>query len=53
MTEQIKNFFDWLAYILAGGALFKIIPAVAGVFSIVWLGWQMYDRIKYGPKHKD
>jgi hypothetical protein len=26
------------------------LPSIAAAFSIVWIGMQIYDRVKNGPK---
>lgn len=52
MSEQGKTFMDWIAYSLAGATIVKVLPAVAAAFSIVWIGVQLYDRIKHGPRNK-
>jgi glycerol-3-phosphate acyltransferase PlsY len=54
MSEFFKHFLDGLAVGTALGALFKFLPAIASLFSIVWLGMQMYDWIqKKRNKHGD
>lgn len=29
---------------------FKLLPAVAGLLAVVYYGFVIYDRIKYGPE---
>jgi hypothetical protein len=39
------------------GAAINLIPAAAGLLAVVYYGFLIYDRIKYGPQlfhiHKD
>lgn len=58
MSDHLKHLIDWTAvwaglFAFANG-LIQILPMVisgtAGVLSIVWLGWQMYDRWRFGPR---
>lgn len=46
MTDTHKHILDWLSYGVTAGAIFKLIPAIAGLMSIIWIGWQMYDKFK-------
>lgn len=39
----IKTYIDWTAVGVAVGVFADIIPVIAGVFSIFWLGTQLYD----------
>lgn len=39
----IKTYIDWTAFGVAVGVFTEIIPVIAGVFSICWLGTQLYD----------
>lgn len=32
------------------GSAFNFIPAIAGVLAVVYYGFLIYDRIKYGPQ---
>lgn len=44
MSESIKLWLDALAISTAVAVFAKIVPVVAGLFSIAWLGTQLYDR---------
>ena len=33
-------------------AFINALPSFAAVLSIIWLVWQMVDRIRYGPRVK-
>jgi hypothetical protein len=52
MNETSKTFLDWIAYSVAGATFFKLLPAIASAFSIVWIGVQLWDRF-YGKNKKD
>lgn len=43
MWDTIKHWLDWLAISVGAAVFAKWIPAIAGVFSIAWLGTQLYD----------
>ncbi len=45
-SDGMNTFLDWVAYSVAAASIFKLIPAVAGLMSIIWLGMQMYAWIK-------
>jgi len=49
--DQVKAVIDW---IIAPGAvvasLLGWLPPIAAGLSIIWVGIQIYDRWKYGPK---
>lgn len=32
------------------GSAFNFIPAIAGMLAVVYYGFLIYDRIKYGPQ---
>jgi hypothetical protein len=50
MTEKVKLLMDWSAVSVAFSTLAGWLPVIASLFSIVWLGFLIYDRIRYGPK---
>lgn len=52
LPDNLRITLDVTAVTATIGALLGLLPAIAAAMSIVWLGWQMYDRIKYGPRHK-
>jgi Na+-transporting NADH:ubiquinone oxidoreductase subunit NqrD len=53
ISEPIKAFLDWCACGAGVGVAIGLLPHLAGLFSIVWLGLQIYDRIRYGYKRID
>lgn len=52
MNNSSKTFLDWIAYSVTGAAIIKILPAVAALFSIIWIGVQLFDRF-FGKSKKD
>ena len=48
----LKAILDVLSYITAVSVLSGVLPPIAATMSIVWIGVQLYDRVKYGPKQK-
>lgn len=50
IPEPIKVIADVTSASVALVALVNALPSIAAGLSIIWLGWQMYDRWKYGPK---
>ena len=51
-AETIKHTLDATAAFVAVGALADFLPPIAALFSIIWLSFQIYDRLKYGPRRK-
>ncbi|MDP3909041.1 MAG: hypothetical protein Q8Q14_01500 [Gemmatimonadales bacterium] len=52
MSDYIKTWIDWAAVGTAITTVAGWLPPLAALFSIAWLGWQMYDRLRYGPRRK-
>ena len=50
ISETVKTILDWAAVGTTIAAIATWIPPLAGVFSIAWLGTQLYD---YWIKKKD
>lgn len=50
IPEPIKVIADVTSASVALVALVNALPSIAAGLSIIWLGWQMWDRWKYGPK---
>jgi hypothetical protein len=50
MFERIKPAIDWSAIGVAVSAFAGWLPSFAALFSIIWLGILIVDRIRYGPK---
>jgi hypothetical protein len=44
MSEGFKHFLDWFAMSTGFAVALKLIPAVAGIFSILWLGTCLYKE---------
>jgi hypothetical protein len=51
--EKLKLAMDALAGVLTVGSIMQILPPLAAIFSIIWLSFQIYDRLKYGPRRRD
>lgn len=49
-SQTLKHILDFLAVGVTGGALVGFLPPFAAFLSIVWLSFQIYDRITYGPR---
>ena len=58
---MIKSFLDWSAVAASAGALIKVLPAIAAVWTIAWLsiriwesktvqGWLKRDKKPQGGK---
>lgn len=50
MNDHSKHIIDWIAVGAAFSAVAGWLPPIAALMSIIWLGIQMYDRWKRGPK---
>jgi hypothetical protein len=50
LPEPLKTVGDFASYGAIAATLIGWLPNIAAALSILWLFWQMYDRIKYGPK---
>lgn len=44
------NIGDALALSLVAGAIAKILPSLAALLAIIYYGFVIFDRIKYGPE---
>ena len=49
-SQTLRHILDVLAAGVAGGALVGLLPPMAAFLSIVWLSFQIYDRLIYGPR---
>jgi hypothetical protein len=43
LIEPIKSYLNWAAVGVAAGVFVDVVPVIAGVFSIAWLGTQLWD----------
>lgn len=34
------------------GSAMQLLPALAGLLAVVWYGFALYDRIRYGPENR-
>jgi hypothetical protein len=50
MFEKVKLVIDWSAVGVAISTIAGWLPALASLFSVIWLGFLIYDRLRYGPK---
>jgi hypothetical protein len=50
MFDKFRIVIDWSAVGVALSAMAGWLPAIASLFSIIWFGFLIYDRIRYGPK---
>lgn len=50
IPEPAKTVGDLASYGAIAATLIGWLPNIAAALSILWLLWQMIDRIKYGPK---
>jgi len=50
IPEPAKTVTDAASYGAIVMTLIGWLPNIAALLSILWLLWQMYDRVKYGPK---
>ena len=46
VSEHTKHFLDGLSGVAVLGTIVQILPAIAALFSIVWYGIRIYDRLK-------
>jgi hypothetical protein len=44
MSDGFKSFVDWLATGIGLAVFAKLIPMIAGIFSILWLGTCLYKE---------
>ncbi len=44
------NLIDVAAFGILMGAAYKIIPSIAALLAVVYYGFVIYDRIRYGPE---
>lgn len=42
--------FDIAALGLILGTATKVLPALAALLGVIWYGFVIYDRIRYGPE---
>lgn len=62
MSGDVKTVADSVAVVTTVGTVMELIPAIAGVFTIIWLGIRIYESetvqglikkikdLKYAPK---
>lgn len=50
--DAIKHIIDGFSFGLVVTTLYDALPKEAALVSIIWIGIQIYDRIKYGPKNR-
>lgn len=43
--ESVKSAIDWTAVAAGAGVFVQVLPPVVGVFTLIWLGMQMYSWI--------
>lgn len=48
--DSLTSFLNWVAGGTVIGTLIGWLPSIAAAFSICWIGIQIYDRVKHGPK---
>lgn len=48
--ESVKSFCDVASICVVVGTLLGYLPALAAVFTLIWTGMQIYDRIKFGRR---
>lgn len=48
--DNLTSFLNWVAGGTVIGTLIGLLPSIAAAFSIVWIGIQIYDRWRHGPK---
>jgi hypothetical protein len=48
--EEMTAVINWIAGGTVVATLVGWLPSIAAAFSIVWIGMQIYDRVKNGPK---
>lgn len=53
LISFIKHVLDALSFATVIGALTQLLPPIAALMSIVWLGMQMYDRYKRQQNKED
>jgi hypothetical protein len=56
--DPVRTSLDGAAVITAAGALFQWLPAVASLFTIIWLGIRIYEsdtvqNLLYGKKEPE
>jgi len=42
-SDTVKHIMDGISVVTAVGTIIKMIPAVAGIFTIVWTGIRIYE----------
>lgn len=42
-SDTVKHIMDGISVMTAVGTIIKMIPAVAGIFTIVWTGIRIYE----------
>jgi len=54
MSEDIKNFFDFLSLGTSVAVITSLIPVITGLLSIVWIVYRIYDlRLSVKIKEKE
>jgi TctA family transporter len=48
--ESLTTVLNYVAGGTVIGTLIGWLPSIAAVFSIAWIGMQIYDRLVHGPK---
>ena len=43
MTEHDKNVPDLSAFAVFAGVMGNVIPAIVGIFTLIWLGIRIYE----------
>jgi hypothetical protein len=49
---MLDSIFDWSAISVGIATVAGWLPPMAALFSIIYLGFKIYDRIKYGPNRR-
>ena len=52
LDTTARHVLDFAAYAGVIGTVLGWLPVFAALLSCVWLSFQVYDRVKYGPMHK-
>jgi len=47
------NIGDFVALGVIVGTIAKVLPALAALLAVVYYGFVIYDRIRYGPELED
>lgn len=52
IPESIKTAGNVVSVSTAAATLAGWLPSIAALLAIIWTGWQIIDRYKYGPKNR-